>query len=122
MVRAQSQGESRNLGNALFQILKEKKAVVIASTDLSHFYPLDQAKLFDNAMLHAIAKLDTAAMFRLEERGEGFACGLGAVAAVIEYAKLAGASRGVILKHATSAEVTGDPTSVVGYGSVALVK
>jgi MEMO1 family protein len=122
MVREQSPLSSEILGQALFSSLKGKKAVVVASTDLSHFYSQQTANQLDKRMLDAMQKLSPRGMFDLEAREEGFACGLGAVAAVIHYALLAGADQGIILKHATSGDVTGDNSSVVGYGALAIIR
>ena len=45
-------------------------------------------------------------------------CGYGAVAAVLEASKRLGAEKAEVLKHATSGDITGDRSSVVGYASV----
>jgi AmmeMemoRadiSam system protein B len=61
-------------------------------------------------------------LFCAEEEQQGFACGLGALTAVLWAAKAMGADKVKILRHATSGDVTGDYSSVVGYGAAAVLK
>ncbi|MDZ4172692.1 MAG: AmmeMemoRadiSam system protein B, partial [Methanobacteriaceae archaeon] len=44
-------------------------------------------------------------------------CGYGPVATNILFSKMRGALKGEILKYATSGDITGDHSSVVGYAS-----
>lgn len=122
MVREQAPEFLEAVGAGIFQVLQGRKAIVVASTDLSHFYPQPVANKLDERMLAAIENLSPQEMLDLDAREEGFACGLGAVAAVIHYSKLAGANHAITLKHATSGDITGDYSSVVGYGAVAITR
>jgi AmmeMemoRadiSam system protein B len=121
MVKSPFRTETKALGVALSQILKDKNFILIASTDLSHFYPQRIAEQLDHNMLQAITALSPDQMFDLEKRDGGYACGMSGVASVIDCCSLLGAKRAVLLKQATSGEVTGDLASVVGYGSVAIL-
>lgn len=122
MVRAQDPRVSRGLGRALAQVLRPRKFALVASTDLSHFYNQAAALKFDRAMLDAIESFDPEAAFDLERAEKGFACGLGAVTAVMWAARELGAERVMVLRHATSGDVTGDYASVVGYGAAVILK
>lgn len=122
MVRAQEPRVSQGLGRALAQVLREKNFVLVASTDLSHFYNQPTALKFDRAMLDVIESFDPEVAFDVERAGKGFACGLGAVTAVLWAARELGADRVKVLRHATSGDVTGDYASVVGYGAAAILK
>jgi MEMO1 family protein len=122
MVRAQDPRVSRGLGRALAQVLRERKFVLVASTDLSHFYNQTAALKFDRAMLDVIESFDPQAAFDLERAEKGFACGLGAFTAVMWAARELGAERVKVLRHATSGDVTGDYASVVGYGAAVILK
>jgi AmmeMemoRadiSam system protein B len=57
-----------------------------------------------------------------EEEGKGFACGRGALAAVLWAAKELGANHVQILHYATSGDITGDYSQVVGYGSAVVTR
>jgi AmmeMemoRadiSam system protein B len=122
MDRAREPHVSRALGKALAQVLRDKNFVMVASTDLSHFYNQQAALNFDRAMLNTVESFDPAAAFDLERAGKGFACGLGAFTAVMWAARELGADKVIILRHSTSGNVTGDYASVVGYGAAAILK
>lgn len=122
MVRAQDPRISQGLGRALAQVLRNKNFALVASTDLSHFYNQNTALKYDRAMLDAFESFHPNSAFDLERAGKGFACGLGAVAAVLWAARELGADRVKVLRHATSGDVTGDYASVVGYGAAVILK
>ncbi len=122
MDRARDPQVSQGLGKALAQVLRGKSFVMVASTDLSHFYSQQTALTYDRAMLNAIESFDPAAAFDLERAGKGFACGLGAFTAVMWAARELGANLVRVLRHATSGNVTGDYSSVVGYGAAVILK
>jgi hypothetical protein len=122
MVRDQSSRTVSGLGKALASVLRERKAVLIASTDLSHFYTQQQALRLDGELLRRIETFDPQAVLDAEDEGVGFACGRGAVAAVLWAARALGADKVRILHHATSGDVTGDTAEVVGYGAAVITR
>lgn len=122
MVRAQDPRVSQGLGRALAQVLRNKSFALVASTDLSHFYNQNTALKYDRAMLSEIESFSPEGAFDLERAGKGFACGLGAVTAVLWASQELGANRVKVLRHATSGDVTGDYSSVVGYGAAVILK
>jgi len=122
MVRAQDPRVSEGLGKALANVLRERNAVIVASTDLSHFYNQQAALQYDRYMLDQIEAFDPVAAFDAERTGKGFACGLGAFTAVLWAARELGADKVKVLRHATSGDVTGDFARVVGYGAAAVLK
>ena len=122
MVRTQSAQVSQQLGADLAETLRGKKALIVASTDLSHFYSQDEAVAFDTEMLRRIESFSPEEVFSAEKDKRGFACGLGALTAVLWAAKAMGASTVKVLRHATSGDVTGDYSSVVGYGAAVILK
>ncbi len=120
MVVEQSVPVVEALGDALAGILRGKEALLVASSDLSHFYPQAAARRLDREILRRIGAFDPMAVMNAEEEGAGFACGRGAIAAVLRAAKNLGADRVSVLRHATSGDATGDTDSVVGYGAAVL--
>ncbi len=122
MVRDYRPSVCRAVGEALAEVLAEHSALLVASTDLSHYYPATVARQLDETMLRRIAALDPEGVLRAEREGTGFACGAGPVAAVLWASKALGAQRGVVLRYGTSGDITGDHTSVVGYGAVAILR
>jgi MEMO1 family protein len=122
MVREQSPKVTHILGQCLAKVLSRHNAILVASTDLSHFYPQRIANELDETMLQCIESFDPEAVILAEEEGRGFACGRGALAAVLWAAKDLGADTVKILRHATSGDVTGDMSQVVGYGAAVVLR
>ena len=122
MVRAQSPKICHQLGTLLAGTLRGRNALLIASTDLSHFYTQKEAISFDTEMLRRIESFSPEDVFCAEEEKQGFACGLGALTAVLWAAKELGADIVKVLHHATSGDVTGDYSSVVGYGAAVVMR
>lgn len=122
MVRAQEADVCQALGNAVARVLKGKQALLVASTDLSHYYEQQIALTLDRAMLEQVEAFEPERAFDLERSGRGYACGLGALTAVMWAARQMGADRIEVLRHATSGDVTGDYGAVVGYGAAVILK
>lgn len=122
MVREQSALVARSLGVALAKTLAGRQALLVASTDLSHFENQATANALDAEMLRWVEAFDPAGVIRVEEEGKGFACGRGALAAVMWAAKELGADHVQVLRHATSGDVTGDYDRVVGYGAAVMLR
>ena len=122
MVRVREASISERFGKALAKVLRGKNFVLVASTDLSHFYDQQTALIYDRSMLNQIESFNPDGAFHLERAGKAFACGLGAFTAVMWAARELGADKVKILRHATSGDVTGDYSSVVGYGAAAILK
>ena len=110
------------VGEGLANVLKAHSNLLVASTDLSHFYTQAVADKLDQEMLHQIETFSPEGVLRVQQEGSGLACGVMAVVAVMVAARLLGANKAQVLHHSTSGESSGDYNSVVGYGAVALVK
>ena len=121
MIRSHDVHILKQTAEALFKVIEGQSFVIIASTDLSHFYPLDIAEVMDVEMLKQIKEMDPESVLFAEREGSASACGASAVAVMLWLSKKTGAKKAYILNYGTSADSTGDKTSVVGYGSVAVV-
>jgi AmmeMemoRadiSam system protein B len=117
MIRDDSAAVCMALAEALAAVLPGRRHLLVASSDLSHFYPQDMAARFDAYMLAQVEAFDPLGVLRAEEEEKGFACGKGAIATVLAAARKMGAKGASVVKHATSGDITGDYTSVVGYGA-----
>jgi AmmeMemoRadiSam system protein B len=107
---------------SLAEVLKTKNALLVASTDLSHFNSQALAREYDLEMLRRIESFDPEGVLKAEEEGVGFACGRGAVAAVLWAARELGGNFVQTLNYATSGDVSGDFHQVVGYGAAVITK
>ena len=122
MVRSHDPTQLYNLGQALAKTLLKYPALLVASTDLSHFFPLEIANQLDETMLKNMVEISPQKVLLAEETETGFACGAGGVAAVLWAAQTLGAKNAQVLHHSTSADQTGDERSVVGYGAAVVLK
>ncbi len=110
------------LGNVLADVLQEKECLLIASTDLSHYYPYDTAKKIDKRTVEDIERFDYEKLMEDLDSNYAEACGGGPTVAVLSAAKQLGATDVQILHHCNSGDVTGDHSGVVGYLSATIVK
>ena len=122
MLRDQSSATMRALGEVLGEMLEGRNALLVASSDLSHFYPEHEAELLDRMFLRKVEEFDPAGVLKLGEEGKAFACGYGAVAAVLWAGRKLGADQVRVLRYGTSGDATGDQAQVVGYGAAAMVR
>jgi AmmeMemoRadiSam system protein B len=122
MLRDQDEAMARALGRALARALAGCRALLVASSDLSHYYPQAAANRMDAEMLARIGALDPAGVLAAQEAGRGQACGAGAIAAVLWAAQALGADRARVVAHATSGDVNEDYAQVVGYGAAVILQ
>jgi AmmeMemoRadiSam system protein B len=113
------------LGQLLAETCADRRALLVASTDLSHYFDAAAAATLDGAVQDHLAALDPAGLLaRFEsypepERGRYVACGGGAAIAVMLAARALGARDGRVLKYAHSGDISGDYDGVVGYAAAA---
>jgi AmmeMemoRadiSam system protein B len=110
------------VGKALVEVLANKNAVVIASSDMTHYEPHGNAAAKDLATLKAVEAMDEKRFYSIIETQNVTACGYGPIAAVIAAAKGLGAKEAKLLCYKSSGDVTGDYSSVVGYAAVSFKK
>jgi AmmeMemoRadiSam system protein B len=109
------------LAAALRAALTGTDAILVASTDLSHYHSAARAATLDARVTECVARLDPEALMDRLESFHGHACGGGALAAVMSAARALGAVRGQVLRYGTSGDVEdGDKSRVVGYLAAAL--
>ncbi len=113
---------SCGVGRAVAEALSGKNALVVASTDMTHYEPHERAKQMDNLAIEAIVKMDEELYYSTVEDKAISTCGYGPVAATITAAKLLGAKKAELMSYQTSGDVTGDYSSVVGYASISFTK
>jgi AmmeMemoRadiSam system protein B len=114
-----------DLGSAISETVIEKSGLdstlLIASSDFTHYEPNSDAHRKDGELIKAILTLDVNKFYAVLERLDVSACGYGAIATIMVATRNLGATRGELLKYATSGDVTGDTSAVVGYSSIVFV-
>ncbi len=116
----QSLRAARDLGEAVRKAVEElgRDIVYIASSDFTHYEPHEVAVEKDRAAIERILALDPEGLEKVVRERDITMCGPGPVMSMLFYAKGRGAKRGELLKYATSGDVTGDRSQVVGYAAI----
>ena len=113
---------SRSVGEAVGKALSGKNALVIASTDMTHYEPQERAEQKDKLAISAALKMDEELYYSTVESKGISTCGYGPVVAAITASKLLNAKRARLLCYKTSGNITGDFSSVVGYASMSFLR
>jgi hypothetical protein len=109
------------LADALARAFRGRRALLVASTDLSHYFDAGRAQALDARVLERVEAFDPDGLLDLfeqypeHERGRNVACGGGAAIAVMMAARALEARQGRVLHYGHSGEVSGDNDGVVGY-------
>jgi len=94
---------------------------LIASSDLSHYHPYQEAKRLDQAVLDRVSAFDPAGLAADLKKGICEACGGGPMMTLMLAAQKLGANKAKALHYANSGDVTGDTQGVVGYMAAAFL-
>jgi hypothetical protein len=108
------------LGEALGAVLKGRNALLVASTDLSHYHDAATAARLDRVVIDHVSRFDSDGLQHALDAEPEHACGGGPTVAVMRAAGHLGARDAVILRYADSGDVSGDKSTVVGYLAAAL--
>jgi AmmeMemoRadiSam system protein B len=111
------------LGNSLAEILKNKRVLIVASSDLSHFHPYETAYQLDQSLLDFFTDFEYRKILAKCESRELEACGYGPIAAMMYACSKLGFKKSKVLNYATSGDVPqGEKSQVVGYLSGVVYK
>jgi hypothetical protein len=112
----------RALGVALAKAIQGTDTLIVASSDLSHFHPYDDAVKMDTKFLNAVQQWDYLSLSRNLDSRTWEACGGGPIIAAMIAAERLGATEARLLKYANSGDVAPPRDRVVGYGALALLR
>ena len=118
----QSLKACNELSDAIYKAAKDKKILIIASSDLSHFHPYQEAKKIDENCVAIIENYDSQKLLQQLESGKVEACGGAPIVTMLKATKRMGADKIKILMYANSGDTYGDRSSVVGYMSAVAVR
>jgi len=105
----------QELGRAVAQAAREHGALVVASSDMSHYLPAAEARARDRLALAPLLALDAQALHEVVERERISMCGYIPATVMLCAARELSATRAVLTGYATSGDANGDDRSVVGY-------
>ncbi|MBS7632693.1 AmmeMemoRadiSam system protein B [Candidatus Bathyarchaeota archaeon] len=110
------------VGQAVAKVVAARNAVIIASSDMTHYMPQKTAENNDRMALEAVEAMNEQKFYSAIELRNISACGYGPIAALISAAKVLGVKEAKLLCYKTSGDVIGDYSQVVGYAAVCFKK
>jgi len=113
---------AKDVGQAVARVLSGKNALIIASSDMTHYEPQKSAEKKDRLALQAVEAMDEERFYSVIEEHRITACGYGPIMALITASKVLGAKEAKLLCYRTSGDVIGDYSAVVGYAAVQFTK
>ncbi len=123
VIADQSWNNVRILGDGLATVLKNKKALIVASSDLSHYHSYQAAYQMDQSLLDYFSAFDYQKILEKCEQRKIEACGYGPITAMMYACQKLGYTHSKVLKYATSGDVpVGEKSQVVGYLSGVVYK
>lgn len=117
IIGTQSYDVCSQLAESLSEICRDKNVLLVASSDLSHYHNDREARILDGTIIKRIESFDPKGLDEDLRNGIAEACGGGPIVTVMLASKAIGANKAKVLKYATSGDVTGDRSAVVGYMS-----
>jgi AmmeMemoRadiSam system protein B len=105
----------RALAGGLAAVLRGRNALLVASTDLSHYHAAAAAARLDAVVIDHVSRLDADGLQTALDGQPDHACGGGPTVAVMRAARELGARDAVVLQYGDSGDVSGDKSAVVGY-------
>jgi AmmeMemoRadiSam system protein B len=113
---------ARDLGALLDDTFGTADTFYVASSDLSHFHPYDEAVRIDRLLIETLEKLEVEKLSRALERGAVEACGAGPILALASAARDRWGVGARLLAYANSGDTAGDRQEVVGYAAFAILR
>lgn len=110
----------KRFGEDIAEAIKKfgKEVLIVASSDMSHYIPKDEAEKKDWIALEKIEDLNPEGLYEVVEREDISMCGIAPVVSTLSASIKLGAKNAKTVSYATSGDVTGDYTEVVGYAGV----
>jgi MEMO1 family protein len=108
------------VGEAIARVLASSKdeVLLLASSDLNHYEDEATTQNKDRKAIEQLLVIDARGLYDTCRNEDISMCGLGPAVAMITALNALGAKKSELVKHATSAEVSGDRQSVVGYAGM----
>jgi AmmeMemoRadiSam system protein B len=108
------------VGNLVADLISKsgKRAVIIASSDFTHYETAERAKEIDSEVIDAVLNFNISGMYDSLYRRNASVCGYGPIAAMLTASQKLGGSKATLLKYANSGDVSGDTAAVVGYAAI----
>ena len=107
---------ARGLGEAIAEVFADKSVLLVASSDLSHYYPYQTAYQLDEKLIGLFEAYEYEQLLERVARRDVEACGAGPIVSVMYACRLMDFPKAKVIKYATSGDVPyGEKDHVVGY-------
>jgi len=113
-----SYAECQRLATAVAGAARQASALIVASSDMSHYLPADEARAADQRALEPLLALDAEGLYRRVHEEEITMCGVIPAVVMLLAARALGAGSAELVRYSHSGEVSGDDDRVVGYAGV----
>lgn len=107
----------RKLAMDLARVLEEEDAIVIASSDFTHFESKEEVKRRDNLAIERILRLDFKGFYEVLEKERASLCGANPIGTLLLLAEMLKAKPD-LLRYSLSSEVIGDDSNIVGLAGL----
>ncbi len=120
VIRSNSFEDLSIVGKSIGDVLKKTKpgALVVASSDMTHYESQQSADRKDNAAIAEIVALREEGLYRVVRELDVSMCGVSPVISMMVCSKERDATKAELIKYETSGDTTGDYDRVVGYAGV----
>jgi AmmeMemoRadiSam system protein B len=110
------------IGEAVAQVIaaQNEPVLILTSSDMNHYEDDATTRKKDHKAIDELLKLDPRGLYDVVRQEEISMCGLGPAVAMLTAVCRLGASRTELVKYATSGDVTGDRSEVVGYAGIVI--
>ena len=108
----------REIGKAIATAIKNRDAIVIASSDMTHYESAEEAKVKDEKAIHAITNLSEEELFNCVRKFHISMCGYIPAAVMLSACRELGAKEAELVEYTNSGEKSGDYAQVVGYAGI----
>ena len=106
---------AKDFGRFLGETLKGEDALIVISSDMSHYVSADEARKKDEILISAMERLNTEELYFKAIQYNITMCGFIPAVVGIEASKVLGVKKGIVVDYSNSGETTGDYSKVVAY-------
>jgi MEMO1 family protein len=110
--------EAAAVGEGLAHAIGQDDVLVLASSDMSHYIPHDEATRRDRLAIDRLLAVDPLGLHAICEANDITMCGVLPATALLAYVRARGGTRAELVEYATSGQTSGAYDSVVGYAGV----
>jgi MEMO1 family protein len=109
-----------SIGEGIARVLADsnQKVLLLTTSDLNHYEDDATTRVKDRKAIERLLALDPRGLYDTCRNAEISMCGLGPAVAMLTALNALGANKSELVKYATSADVSGDRSAVVGYAGM----